>query len=228
MDPHGQVSTANRASKYLSLLYPSFQVDRAIFWPDHEWSGWDVATSGPDEWQEEVPPDSAYFKWLKIHSHAVAIARPADFFHRITVALSHRVGSDSSEEFTEIARNFSVIPERTNLKAQIEELLSTAGSDNWDGENAQAVSEETVKVALEVAGKLPANIKDPDVAATPHGEVDFDWMASRDAMLTISIGSDGTLAWAALFGEFKSRGTAPWTGKLVCPVECCLHHYSSL
>ena len=119
-------------------------------------------------------------------------------------------------------------PERPNLKMRIRELQRTAGSDNWDGEGSLAISAAAVKVALQLADKLPAGIDDPDVAATPHGEVDFDWMAGRSAMLTISIDSDGTLAWAALFDECRSRGTARWTGELACPVDCCLQHIASM
>ena len=123
---------------------------------------------------------------------------------------------------------FDQRPERIDLKERIRKLLRTAGLDNWDGEGALAVSEAAVNVALVLADKLPDDIDDPDVSATPHGEVDFDWMEGRCAMLTISIDSDGTLAWAALFDEYRSRGTARWTGELACPVECCLRHLASL
>ena len=118
--------------------------------------------------------------------------------------------------------------ERADLKTQIQDLLAVAGSDNWDGEAALAVKEETVKAALDLADKLPDGIVDPDVAATPHGEIDFDWVAGRNAMLTLSMSSDGILAWAALFDDFTSRGSTRWTGELICPVECCLRHLAVL
>ncbi len=153
------------------------------------------------------------------------------------VAFHHQLGSGKAvwtlKKYLDAWNFFGGIaidqrPERPNLKGRIRELLRTAGSNNWDREGALAVSQEAVEVALQLADKLPAGIDDPDVAATPHGEVDFDWMAGRDAMLTISIDSDGTLAWAALFDECKSRGTARWAGELACPIDCCLQHLASL
>ena len=116
---------------------------------------------------------------------------------------------------------------RDKLKQQIRNLKETAGSNNWDGEGALAIREEAIEIALKLADTLPAEIENPDVAATPHGEIDFDWVASRNAMLTLSVNSDGELAWAALFEEFSCRGTAPWTGELACPLICCLRELAS-
>ena len=232
MIPDTQDTTANSGPSHMSLPF-SFvtppAINRARGSATAVLSRLDDTTQATDftrrwldvlnSWDIASPNTDRVELW-QITSHVLSNRRSDTYFP---------IGLDKSAKvLSASAIDSAAEPERTDLKVQIKNLLTIAGSDNWDGEKAQAVSEAAVRVALELVDNLPAGIEDPDVAATSHGEVDFDWMAGRGAMLTISIGSDGTLAWAALFDEYRSRGTARWTGKLVCPVDCCLQHFASL
>ena len=69
--------------------------------------------------------------------------------------------------------------ERTSLKREVHGLLEDAGTKDWDDEGALALAPETVAIAQKLIDEFPPLVGKPDVAATPHGEVDFDWVIAR-------------------------------------------------
>ena len=111
--------------------------------------------------------------------------------------------------------------ERRALKREVRGILARAGEDNWDGEGALAVSPRTVEIAELAIDGFPSYVARPDVEATPRGEVDFDWAVSRDAMLTVSIGPSGEVAFAGLFGGARVSGSEIWSGGIPRLVGCC-------
>lgn len=112
--------------------------------------------------------------------------------------------------------------DRELLKQRIYSLLEDAGHGNWDGEGALALDPGTVEFAQCLADQLPADVPAPEIAATPHGEVDFDWVFDSDLMLTVSVGPSGEIAFAGYFHGAKLNGEEPWTGSLPGFVKCCL------
>ncbi len=116
-------------------------------------------------------------------------------------------------------------PERPELKRQIQDVGQRAGEENWDDDNAAAVSSLAVQQALRLADLLPADVDDPEVAPTPHGEIDFDWMNTDREMLTVSVDANGAVAWAAEINGLSCRGTFATVNELPCPLECCLRPF---
>lgn len=112
-------------------------------------------------------------------------------------------------------------PWRGALKTKVYNLLEEAGVDNWDGQDALALDYETVIVAQKLVDEFPTDIEEPDVAATPHGEVDFDWVISSDVMLTVSVGPSNEVSFAGLFHGAQLNGREPWKGTLPQFVHCC-------
>lgn len=111
---------------------------------------------------------------------------------------------------------------QVSLKKEIGDLLEEAGVENWDGEGATALDEDTVLTARMVVDELPNYAGRPDVSATPHGEVDFDWVVDKDLMLTVSVGPGGKeIAFAGLFYGDRVSGRGWWTEKLPKFVHCC-------
>ena len=111
--------------------------------------------------------------------------------------------------------------DRESLKQEVYELLKHAGTENWDEEGALALDPVTVDTAQRLIDKFPSYIVRPDVAATPHGEIDFDWVVSRDVMLTVSICPSKEIAFAGLFHGAQLRGREQWIGALPQFVNCC-------
>ena len=112
--------------------------------------------------------------------------------------------------------------ELKKIGEQVRHLLEIAGEDNWDGEGAQALDPETAKIANEMAAQLPAGIGEPDVTATPQGEVDFDWIVSSTNMMTISACPTQEVAFAAMFENARARDRIGWDGRFPVLLSACL------
>ena len=110
---------------------------------------------------------------------------------------------------------------RESIKRKVHELLEHAGTDDWDGEGALALTAHTVAIAQKLVDSFPIEVDVPDIAATPHGEVDFDWIVDRDLMLTVSVGPSSEIAFAGLFHGARVDGSEPWKGTLPHFVHCC-------
>ena len=100
------------------------------------------------------------------------------------------------------------------LKRQIRQLLEVAGEDDWDGDGAQAISIETLEVAEDIAKVFPQGVDAPEISATPHGEVDFDWIISSKTMMTVSACPSKEIAFAAIFENARVRDRQAWNGRL--------------
>ena len=111
--------------------------------------------------------------------------------------------------------------ERESWKRDVNSLLDEAGEANWDGEGALALDAETVEIAIELVDRFPLYTTRPDVAATPHGEVDFDWVVNREVMLTVSVCPSKKIVFAGLFFGARLSGSEPWSGDLPHFVNCC-------
>ena len=111
--------------------------------------------------------------------------------------------------------------DKESLKQEVHGLLEEAGTKDWDGEGALALDPKTVMIARKLIDHFPSYVVRPDVAATPHGEVDFDWIVSQDVMLTVSVCPSGEIAFAGLFYDARLNGRESWMGALPQFVGCC-------
>ena len=116
-------------------------------------------------------------------------------------------------------------PERQSLKKNVGKLTELAGNENWDGEGAPPLEQATIEMAQKLVDAFPpsAIVHQPDVSATPHGEVDFDWVLSKKTMLTVSVCPSGEIAFAGIFENSQLDGKEPWVGGLPYFVEMCLN-----
>ena len=115
--------------------------------------------------------------------------------------------------------------DRSLLKERVRSLLGKASKEGWDGEEAAALQDDTVKVALELVDMLPNYMENPDVDVTPYGEIDFDWVADKDTMFTISVLSSREIGFSGLFHGAKASGSEPWRGTLPQLVNCCFERF---
>ena len=98
---------------------------------------------------------------------------------------------------------------RHSVESSIDELnlvRSESSEPNWDGYGALAVSEEACANAGRFLRSLPTTYPAPDVAADPDGEIDVTWDYGPKATFSVSIGTDGWLAYAGLFGGNQTFG----------------------
>ncbi len=100
---------------------------------------------------------------------------------------------------------------RGSLKNRILELQEMASDKNWDGEGAAPLDQVTVSHATQFVDCLPVGLPRPDVDVSPHGTIDLEWVLSRQAMLSVSICPDNTIAFAARFPGERIRSSTDWS-----------------
>ena len=106
-----------------------------------------------------------------------------------------------------------VLSEKEVLKQQVDNVLKTYGEENWDGEGALPILPETAEIAKSVVEHFPIEGSRhlPDVGPTPHGEIDFDWLISKNMMLTVGVNSKGVISYAGILEIVKNQ---EWDSKL--------------
>ena len=90
---------------------------------------------------------------------------------------------------------------------------------NWDGYDADPVTEENINIAKDLAmAVIEAGLPMPEFGADPDGEVMLDWYGPNRpnrSVISMSIGPSGQIAWAsALPDGSRVRGSTTFKGKL--------------
>lgn len=112
-------------------------------------------------------------------------------------------------------------PKRIAQEA-IDTAYKTAQVDDWDGEGSARVESSTYGYASQFFMLLPSTIPLPEITADTDGEILFEWDLGRRRIFSVSIGRDGTLTYAALFGYTKTYGTEHFRETLPVVISECL------
>lgn len=99
----------------------------------------------------------------------------------------------------------SALSRKAVLK-EIEELTELANVEDWDGEGAAPVEQSTLRYATRFLLMMPQGRQAPSVVVDRNGEITFDWGSSPSHTFSVSVGRDGTLTYAGLFGGAQSWG----------------------
>ncbi|MEX2152401.1 MAG: hypothetical protein WD825_03630 [Gemmatimonadaceae bacterium] len=100
------------------------------------------------------------------------------------------------------------IGERHRVALQmLREAYEFARYDGWDGARSIGVEASTVEYAKEFLSFLPLDVPVPDVSVDADGEVAFEWYRSSREVFSVSVGRDGTLTYAGLFGRNRRHGS---------------------
>jgi len=85
--------------------------------------------------------------------------------------------------------------------------LLEARESNWDGYGARPANWASAPHALRFLQRVPAGLPPPAVNVDPDGEIGLEWRAAPRRVFSVSIGPDGRLSYAALFGRSSIHGT---------------------
>lgn len=99
------------------------------------------------------------------------------------------------------------------LQDELDTVWQGCHQPNWDGYGAVPVSEDTVRNARAFLRALPAGIPVPSLGAEPDGSITMDWHRAPRHMLSVSVGTDGGLVFAALLGPTRIYGTEAFHGE---------------
>ena len=93
------------------------------------------------------------------------------------------------------------------LNAEIDDILQRAGKEDWDGEGAVAITQQTADTARYLADFFLSSNINPDVSESPYGEIDFDFQLSENESFTISAFRE-EVVFSATFREVQKYGRA--------------------
>lgn len=143
----------------------------------------------------------------------VALA-PIPFYH----TLSSRGASEAARFVTrqaeqsglQLGKSFSFGMRGKGVLDELYQVFEECREPNWDGYSAAQVSDEAYRLAAKFLDALPFGIPAPSVGAEADGHVTLEWYCSPRQTLSVSVGPDGDLHYAALLGLRKAYGTEPF------------------
>ena len=125
-------------------------------------------------------------------------------------------------EATEFSGSVTVGEPKRTVQEAIDAAYKMAQVDDWDGEGSARVEPSTCGYASQFFMLLPSAIPLPEITADTDGEILFEWNLGRRRIFSVSIGRDGTLTYAALFGYTKTYGTEHFREALPVVISNCL------
>ena len=132
-----------------------------------------------------------------------------------TVDLLLSFATEEEPEYHDLRYSYSPV-QNPSIPQMIERInaLSFAKDRNWDGEDADAVSESTMEVASRLAGLIPftEGLDSPDIAPNARGEIDFSWKHGEKILIMgVCAPPEHLIAFAGLFGRSTAiRVRIPW------------------
>lgn len=95
--------------------------------------------------------------------------------------------------------------DRARLFQSLATLAEECSHHGWDGHGAEPVTLDTYRAAYRFAESLPLSMPTPAVGAEPDGHLTLEWYKNPSRVLSLSIGPEGELSYAALLGENARR-----------------------
>ncbi len=130
------------------------------------------------------------------------------------VSEAGRLGGILEKQTRECDRSILVGETRRTALDALETEASKASIHNWDGYGAPPVNATAMTYARHFLALLPLNACSPEITIDNDGEVNFQWDFGRRCVFSVSIGRDGTLTYAGLFGYNKMHGTEMLAGTI--------------
>lgn len=106
------------------------------------------------------------------------------------------------------ADSISLAQPKAAVFQDLEGLVSECSVLNWDGYGALGLSAKVLTKARAFLSSLPNKHIDLELSATPEGDVAFDWFYAKRHSLTLLIGEQSRLVYAAIDGDEEYSGTA--------------------
>lgn len=104
----------------------------------------------------------------------------------------------------------------------LDTACAEAATPDWDGQGAKPVLEQTYRLASRFLAILPRNVPHPDVSIDPDGEVSMTWRRATKQFFSVSVGPNGRLSFAGIFGESNFHGTEYFLDEIPATVKAAL------
>lgn len=109
----------------------------------------------------------------------------------------------------------SLFGRRAAVISQIWALVNECDGQGWDGSGAEAVDRFAAFAAVDFIRALPEDVPLPEVAPDPDGSISLDWIQSKQRLFSLSVGTNGRLAFAWLDGSDRGHGVEQFDGERI-------------
>lgn len=116
----------------------------------------------------------------------------------------------------------SCAPRQKIIVEELSTIFVECSKEDWDGYDAKPVNLDAMNQALRFLQSLPLSVPLPEVSADPDGEVTFEWNADPRRILYMSIGLNGVINYAGLYGSSKSKGIEYFSDEVPDQVLRCI------
>lgn len=111
--------------------------------------------------------------------------------------------------------SLSLVRNDQDLQAEVDRLALECRLDGWNGYDAEAVIDGTIKEAYQLIESFPDDLPSPEISAEPTGEICFEWYRDKWNLITLSVGGTEVIIYSAMFGiDDRSYGRKPLTHSL--------------
>lgn len=107
----------------------------------------------------------------------------------------------------EFPRSVALGEPKRVAQERLDTACIAAQGDNWDAAGSARVEASTYSYARQFLQILPTSVPIPDISVDTDGEILFEWDHGPRHIFSISVGRDGTLTFAGLYGHTKIHGT---------------------
>jgi hypothetical protein len=115
-----------------------------------------------------------------------------------------------SREHVEQSHTFGSALDRA--RQELRDLADDCAEPNWDGYGALPVNWGAYLNAYRFLENVPLGTEVPSPGVDPDGELTFEWYRGPRRTLSISVGEEGDLNYAALIGSTRAYGQEPFLG----------------
>lgn len=129
------------------------------------------------------------------------------------------------EKISRILQGSEAGPVGSNRRQAVNRLRAAyirALAPDWDGGGADPVDVSTFEYTLQLIALLPADLPVPDVFPEADGELALEWDFGPRNVFSVSVGRDGTLTFAGLFGRSKLHGVEYLGDRIPEAIWICL------
>jgi len=123
---------------------------------------------------------------------------------------------------SEFSGSVAVGEPRRVAREALDAAYTAAQVEDWDGEGSSRVEPSTYAYADQFLQLLPSSVSLPEITVDSDGEILFEWDRGRRQVFSVSVGRDGTLTFAGLFGHSKIHGTEHLREALPSIISDCL------
>lgn len=137
----------------------------------------------------------------------------ADYFNSVALpSQSHSIrGANSLARDSKLIAGGAATPLHAQAAAELGRLARECAEVGWDGFTGKAIPNVVLVRAARFLCALPPWMAAPDIVPEADGNVAIEWYFAPHRSFSVSIGEQGALHYAGLFGgEEEIHGLAPF------------------